>query len=71
MHVSRLHKSGDEYLIAFSEEDAARLDLIEGSTIEFTLTKIEDPSSSLAEEQRGKIDREYESFRHYLENAND
>lgn len=67
MHISRLHKFEDEYLISFTEEDASRLGLIEGRMIEFTFEKIADPESSLSEEELAKVDRDYLSFKEQLE----
>lgn len=67
MHISRLHKFEDEYLIAFTAEDASRLGIIEGSMIDFTLEKIENPDSSLSEEEVAKVNRDYLLFEEQLE----
>lgn len=67
MHISRLHKFEDEYHIAFTAEDASRLGLIEGSMIDFTLEKIENPDSSLSEEEVAKVNRDYLLFEEQLE----
>lgn len=67
MHISRLHKWKDEYIFTIAEEDAARLGLAEGSLIDFDLTRIDDPASSLREEERTKVNHEYISFKQQLD----
>lgn len=68
MIVGRVHKSGNEYLLAIPKEQLERLGFNEGDVVETRFSKLEDPSI-LTMEQRNAIDKHYESFEEYLKRS--
>lgn len=65
MIVGRVHKSGDEYLLAIPKEQLERLGFTEGDVVKTEFSKLENPSI-LTMEQQNAIDKHYESFEEYL-----